>query len=142
MGPVAFVAADFDKNGSTDLAITNAIYSTQTVTVMLNGAIVALYPGSLSFPETVVGSKSKPLTMQLSNPGTTPLTVHSIAISGADPRDFTETNNCGGRVPVAKVCTVTVEFQPTAKGRSSAVLTIKDNALRGTQSVPLVGTGD
>jgi hypothetical protein len=142
MGPVAFVAADFDKNGGADLAVTNAIYSTHTVTVILNEATVALYLSSLSFPETVVGSKSKPLTLRLSNPGTTSLAVHSIAISGADPGDFTETNNCGKRVQVTKVCAVTVEFLPTARGKRSAVLTIKDNALRGTQSVPLTGTGD
>src|SRR6266487_3103650 len=30
IGPNAFVAADFDQDGSTDLAVTNAIYSTSS----------------------------------------------------------------------------------------------------------------
>jgi hypothetical protein len=141
IGPVSFTGADFDKNGSVDLAVTNAIYSTSTVTVLLNDPVVALFPSSLNFPETSIGSKSNSKTVQFKNPGTSSVALHSIRISGADPADFAETNDCGKTLAAGKSCTVSVDFQPTEKGKRSAVLTFSNNALRGAQTISLAGTG-
>ena len=138
IGPAAFVAADFDQDGGMDLAVTNA---NSTVTVMLNEVVAALFPGALNFPHTVVGTNSKNRTVRFSNPGTVSAVLDSIKISGPNADDFAETNNCGASVLPGKSCTVTLDFQPTAKGKRSAVLIFTDNALHGTQTVPLGGTG-
>jgi hypothetical protein len=140
IGPAGFVAADFDQNGSTDLAVTNAIYSTSTVTVMLNEAVAALSQGSLKFPKTAVGSKSTVKKVQFSNSGTVAIGITSISITGADIGDFVQTSTCGNSLAVGKSCTVSVDFQPTQKGKRSAVLTFNDTALSGLQAVSLVGT--
>jgi hypothetical protein len=141
IGPVAIFGADFDGNGSKDLAVVNSIYSTSAVTVMMNEAVAALFPSSLTFPETTLSTESAKLTVLLSNPGTASIAVNSIKISGTAAGDFTETNNCRRNVAVGKSCTVVVYFEPTQKGRRSATLTFNDNALRGVQTVSLVGTG-
>lgn len=59
IGPAGFVAADFDQNGSTDLAVTNAIYSTSTVNVMLNEAVAALSRGVLNFPKLQLAARAQ-----------------------------------------------------------------------------------
>lgn len=140
IGPAGFVAADFDQNGSADLAVTNAIYSTSTVTVMLNEAVAALSRGVLNFPKTAVGSKSTVKKVQFSNPGTVAVGITSISVTGADSGDFAQTSTCGNSLAVGKSCTVSVDFQPTQKGKRSAVLTFNDTALGGLQAVPLAGT--
>lgn len=140
IGPVSLVAGEF-KTGSTDLAVTNAIYSTNTVTVLLNEPVAALFPTSLSFPQTAIGSKSESKVVQFSNPGTVSIAIASIRISGADAGDFAETNNCGKTLAVGKSCTVSVDFQPAAKGKRFAVLTFNDSALRAAQTISLEGTG-
>ncbi len=140
IGPVSLVAGEF-KTGSTDLAVTNAVYSTNTVTVLLNDPVPALFPSSLNFPETAIGSKSNSKAVQFNNPGTVSIAIDSIRISGADAGDFAETNNCGKTLAVGKTCTVSVDFQPAAKGKRSAVLIFNDNAIRGAQAISLGGTG-
>ena len=129
IGPVSLVAGDFDNNGSTDLALTNAIYDTDTVTVMLNGAVVALSSGSVTFPKTVVGSTSKAKNVQFSNPGTAPVDISSISITGADAAEFSETNSCGNSLAAGKSCTIKIDFKPAQKGKRSAVLSFNDTAL-------------
>ena len=141
IGPAAFVAADFDNNGGMDLAVTNAIYSTSMVTVILHEAVSALFPNSLKFGGIVVGAISTARAVQFSNPGTVPVAIQSIKVSGLNAGDFAETNNCGTKLPVGKSCTVSITFQPTAKGARSATLTFSNNALSGVQTVSLSGTG-
>lgn len=135
IGPAGFVAADFDQNGSTDLAMTNAIYSTSTVTVMLNEAVAALSRGVLNSPKTAVGSKSTVKKVQFSNPGTVAIGITSISVTGADIGDFAQTRSCGNSLAIGKSCTVSVDFQPTQKGKR-----FNDTALGGLQAVPLAGT--
>lgn len=141
IGPASFVAADFDNNGGIDLAVTNAIYSTSMVTVILHQPVSALFPNSLKFAGTLVGALSNPKAVQFSNPGAVPVAIHSIRLSGLNAADFAQTNNCGTKLAVGMSCTVTITFQPTAKGARSATLTFSDNALSGVQTVSLSGTG-
>ncbi len=138
--PFALVAADFDGNGSTDLAATNN-YATGSVTVLLNKPVVALASSALTFPATVVGTKSPAQTATLSNPGTVGVSIRSISVSGANAADFALTNSCGSTIAVGKMCSVSIVFQPSQKGERSATLKFTDNALSGVQNVRLVGTG-
>ena len=141
LGPSGVVAADFDKNGSTDLAVTNAIYSTSSLTVMLNMPVSALFPNALSFPGTAVGSKSVAKKVQFSNPGTAVVSLRSVSLLGANPGDFLQSSTCGQSLAAGASCTVTITFQPQAKGNRSAQLRFSDNAIGGSQTVTLSGTG-
>ena len=104
---------------------------------------VALSPAGLIFPIQSVNSTSAPQTVTLTNGGSTALTIASIALTGADAADFSQTNNCSGSVAALGQCTITVTFTPKATGTLTAQITITDNspAPNSTQVVDLTGTG-
>ncbi|GAA3121022.1 hypothetical protein GCM10010530_48820 [Kribbella aluminosa] len=100
------------------------------------GPILNANPGSLSFPDTSVGSASPTQTVTLTNSGTASATVSGVAATG----DFSQTNNCGA-VPVGASCTVTVTFRPTASGARSGGVTVTSNANNSPTSISLTGNG-
>jgi len=116
------------------------------VTVPLTGTAVAplivVNPVTLSLPDTVRGTSSTG-TVSISNTGTAPLTLFSIAITEESP--FTETNNCGASLTAGGGCAITITFAPsrgTALGQKIATLTISDNSggIKSKQTVTLTGT--
>jgi uncharacterized repeat protein (TIGR03803 family) len=99
---------------------------------------------SLAFPNQTVNTSSASLSVTLSNAGAGSLGISSIAISGANASDFSQTNNCGTSVAANASCTITVTFKPTAAGARAGTLTITDNSngVAGSgQTVSLSGTG-
>ncbi len=80
------------------------------------------------------------MPVMLTNPGTGPLTINSIAASG----DFAQMNTCPmspATLPPLGTCTINVTFTPTALGARTGALTFTDNARGSPQTVPLTGTG-
>jgi hypothetical protein len=77
----------------------------------------------------------------VTNSGTAILNISSIAITGTNVADFSQTNTCGSTLAVMASCTVSVSFTPTTTGTRTAALTINDNAPGAPQSVPLSGSG-
>jgi hypothetical protein len=69
------------------------------------------------------------------------MTVSGLALGGADPGDFSETNNCGTTLVAGAECGIFVTFLPTATGTRSATLTATDNASDSPQTVTLSGMG-
>jgi hypothetical protein len=102
----------------------------------------ALSPQSENFGTHKVGMRTVARTITLTNNGTTPLTIDSIAITGTDPHDFAESKTCGSSLNPGHSCTISVTFDAQAKGARSAGLTVTDNAFVGTETVSLSGTGD
>ena len=104
-------------------------------------------PADLEFTTTAIGSSSQPAPVELINTGGLPLTVTSIAMAGADPGDFSETDNCQtppAPAPVAAggQCTIKVTFTPqVANIERTAVMTIYANVYGGQLTVDLAGTG-
>lgn len=92
---------------------------------------------SLTFTSQPAGSTSASQAVNLSNTGTAPLTIASIATSG----DFSQTNNCGSSVAAGTSCTINVVFNPTATGSRNGTLTINDDVASSPQTVLLGGTG-
>ena len=90
-------------------------------------------------------TQSPPMMATLTNNQSGPLAINSIQITGADPGDFIESDNCpispnntlGGGLS----CTITVTFKPTASGKRSAKVTINDNANNTPQTIYLTGDG-
>ena len=121
----------------------NAEGSPQTVALSGTGigTDVALSPNSVDFGNQEVGTSSVRIPVTLSNLGEITLEIKQIAIKGADPNDFSQTNNCGSSVPPKGKCTITVTFTPTAKGARSANVSISDNDPTSPQTVPLSGNG-
>jgi hypothetical protein len=121
----------------------NASGSPQAVTLIGFGtsATAGLSATVLTFGSQSVGSTSTTQIVTLTNGGNTALSITSIQMTGANPGDFGQTNNCGSSVPAPGTCTINVTFTPTASGSRTATLTITDNATGSPQTVSLTGTG-
>jgi 6-phosphogluconolactonase (cycloisomerase 2 family) len=100
---------------------------------------VTLVPSSLSFSSTVVGSTSASQPLTVTNSGTGPLHISNIGFSGANPGDFTQTNNCTSPVTVNASCTISVSFKPQAVGVRTSSISISDEATNSPQSVGVSG---
>ena len=100
---------------------------------------IGLSPSSLTFGNQAVGTSSQPQTVNLTNTGTTNLSVTSVSVTGADAGDFTETNNCT-TVAAQGTCTINVTFTPTVTGTRTAALSIADNAPGNPQTLSVSGT--
>jgi len=138
---VTFTPTDYGGVNGTLSVTDNATGSPQKVALSGTGTAVVLSPTAIEFGNQKVGTSSVPIKVTLSNLGTSSLSITQIAIKGADPNDFSQTNNCGTSVPPQSKCTITVTFTPTAKGSRSANVSITDNDPTSPQAVPLSGNG-
>ncbi len=122
------------------LSISDQVHSQ---TVGLNGTGVAppgvsLSPLNVSFGAWGVGLDAPVQTVTLTNNGGLPLTITSMAVTG----DFAiASTTCGSTLAAGDACNLLMRFAPSAAGARTGVLTLIDNAARGTQSVSLSGTG-
>ena len=121
----------------------SATGSPQTVSVSGAGttSTVSVSPSNLSFGSQSVGTTSSAQMITLTNSGNVALTISSLAISGANAGDFTQTNNCGSNVAAGANCTIGVTFAPTASGSRAASLSIADSASGSPQIVSFGGNG-
>jgi sugar lactone lactonase YvrE len=113
----------------------------RTVAGLVQGSAPAAvpFPNPLVFPSEALRT-SNTLTVTLNDRGALPTSVSTVAISGTNASDFSETNNCTGRSLAAGAsCVINVKFTASVAGTESAVLTMTDTA--GTQNVALAGTG-
>jgi len=101
-------------------------------------------PTSMAFAATVLGTTSTNQTVTVSNPGSAPLSIASIATTGAQATDFAIASGgscaAGASVAPGANCSILVRFVPTAAGARAATLTIGHNASGGSSSVALSGT--
>jgi hypothetical protein len=104
---------------------------------------VTLSPTSLSYTTQTVGTTSAAKTSTLTNSGSAPLAISSIAVGGANAGDFSQTNNCpigGSTLAAGASCTISVTFSPTAAGTRSATVSVTDDASGSPQTLALSGT--
>jgi hypothetical protein len=97
--------------------------TTTTTGSTTSAPVVTSSSTALSF--TAGAASAQALTLTNAGPGT--FAISSLAVSGADPGDFTATDTCAA-VPAGSPCTVNVMFQPQASGARSATLQISSNA--------------
>jgi Abnormal spindle-like microcephaly-assoc'd, ASPM-SPD-2-Hydin len=121
------------------LTVSASGQTTQVIQLTGNGTAPAetLTPTALAFEPQLTGTTSLPLSVQISNSGTGPLTITSLQTSG----DFAQSNACGSPVIPGTNCIVQVTFTPTALGNRTGVLTITDNAAGSPHTVALSGQG-
>ena len=100
---------------------------------------VTLSPSSLTFPATTVGQSSATQTVTFSTVSAISLT--SIAITGGNAGDFSQTNNCNISMPEGSGCQIVVTFKPTTTGPRSSTIVFMDTAPSSPQSVAISGTG-
>jgi len=114
-------------------------------TVNLTGALtaVALSSASVAFPAQLVSTTSGSQSVTLTNASaSTNITVFNLKLSGLNPGDFAETDNCvtSSPIPPGGTCKIALTFAPASQGNRTAILSINDNSA-GPQTVNLTGTG-
>jgi hypothetical protein len=115
------------------------------LSVQLSGAgvtatpAVTLNPTTLTFPDTLAGSTSAPLTATLTNTGGAPLTISKIAVTG----DYSEMDNCPLTTSLAAgaSCVLSVTFKPAKSGADNSSVTITANTTPATTTLAVNGTG-
>jgi hypothetical protein len=117
----------------------NAAGSPQTVALTGTGQAPALQLSSTSLSfSTNLGTAAASQMLILTNSGTAPLTVSSIALTGTNASAFSQTNACTLIAPAA-TCSVTINLTASIAGTYAASLSIADNATGSPQSVTLTG---
>jgi hypothetical protein len=117
-----------DEYGSQSVALSGTAVAVPTV---------ALTPGSLTFPLTIVGARADPQQILVTNAGAGQLTVASVSITG----DFTETNDCINQsVTGPYSCGVLVTFAPSAPGTRTGVITVTGSQPGQQMTAILTGT--
>ena len=94
---------------------------------------------ALTFASTAAGATSAAQTVTLSNTGTAPLLVATIAASDAVFKITGGTCAVGTSVAAGASCTVTVAFAPTVAGAATGTLTFGHNASPNSSAVALSG---
>jgi len=109
----------------------------------ISSAVPEVYftPPSLTFATQAEGTTSAAQNINLTNNGTSSLTITNITIAGADPGDFAQTNNCPATLAAGFSCNIAVTFTPKAVGTRTATVTVTDSASGSPQSANLTGTG-
>jgi Beta-propeller repeat/Cep192 domain 4/Divergent InlB B-repeat domain len=129
-------------SGTGTCTITMNAAQAVTATFNVSGAPATTFSlGNLMFGDQDLGATSGSQMVTLTNSGNATLNIMSIALTGTNPADFTQSNTCGTSVDAAHNCVFTVTFTPTAVGTRAASITIIDNAAGSPQTVSLSGTG-
>ena len=134
-------AASGARTGTLTIASSDPVNPMLQVPINGTGTALALSPTAIAFPNQTVGTTSTSWAVTLSNAGPVALTLNSIALSGANPTDFTMNNRCGATLASGRSCTVSLRFAPNAAGALSASLTINSSDAVVSASVALSGTG-
>jgi hypothetical protein len=97
---------------------------------------------TVDFGSCVIGV-STPQVYTITNIGTGPMSVNSVAISGTNQDQFllTDTNTYPVTVAASGTMTFTVNFHPTSEGAKTATLTVTDGVTREAHVYTLTGTG-
>jgi len=132
-GPTSVAVGDFNGDGRLDLAF--------PASLLLQTPFASLSSSNLNFGNQLVGTTSAANTVTVSNPSGLALTISSIAVTGTNAADFSQTNTCGTGLAIGASCTITVTFKPAQTGPRTASVTITDNAAGSPQTIGLSGTG-
>ena len=120
--------------------IDNAANSPQTVPLSGTGVEPAtLTPASVTYAAQKLGTTSAAKTFTLTNNQPIALTGVTISATG----DFKESaKTCGTSLAAGSTCSISIVFKPTATGKRTGQLSVKDSAKNSPQAASLSGTGD
>jgi len=97
-----------------------------------------LVPGEIDFGTQPVAATSPPKTATVVNRSSQTVTIRDVTASGID---FSESDNCHGRLAAGARCTITVTFTPASTGSRLGTVLIATDFPRSLFLV-LAGTGE
>jgi Abnormal spindle-like microcephaly-assoc'd, ASPM-SPD-2-Hydin len=112
-----------------------------TVSILLESDTLTLSPASLSFAPQLVGTLSGAQAETVTNTGTSAVLISTVALSGANAADFSQSNTCVSSLAAGANCTISVTFTASQFGPRSASITITDSTVGSPHSVSVNGIG-
>jgi arylsulfate sulfotransferase len=103
---------------------------------------VTIAPSPVTFLAISQGAVGTPTTIVVTNSGTGALSITSVVVAGANPKDFSTTNSCSGSIASMGTCNIVVNFTPSDSGALSETITITDNAATSPQVINVSGTAN
>jgi hypothetical protein len=120
----------------------NACMSPQIIALSGKGTEITMSPSPVTFGSETVGITSAPMTVTVTNHGTTAVKVTSATIAGLNKGDFAITSNtCTTISASGGTCSITITFTPAASGVRTGTLSLIDNDKGSPQTDALTGTG-
>ena len=139
---VTFTPAAVGSRTASIVVADNACMSPQKIALSGKGTELTLSPSPVAFGSQAVGTTSAPLTVTVTNHGTTAVTATGATITGTNKTDFAiASNGCKTIVANGGSCTITVSFTPSATGARTGTLSLTDNDKGSPQTDVLSGTG-
>jgi hypothetical protein len=114
-----------------------ANFSTSVLMVVPIISVIEVRPASLTFGNQRVDSVSTALTVTVRNTGNGPFTIRGYTTSG----DFGYQTTCPVTLEPLATCTIDVTFKPLTAVALTGQLVIDSDAVEGTSTVTLSGTG-
>ena len=123
--------------------------STQSVPLYGTGQsishLLAASANTVNMGSQSTGLLSASTAVQISNTGTSPVTLSGITISGTNAADFVlaapATGSCAPSIPSGTMCSVNIQFLPSIVGPETATLTLASNSSAGPLLITLLGEG-
>ncbi len=110
-------------------------------TGILAGPSIATAPEALDFGAQRVGRKSEVRVVRVTNRAQEPVSIVDVGLDDAGAGFAIQAEDCrGAAVAPAEGCRVSVTFTPSADGRATATLSVRDS-LQGSTQVALAGNG-
>jgi uncharacterized repeat protein (TIGR03803 family) len=92
-----------------------------------DGSITTNATNNTALGSTLLGGSPLSQTYTITNSGTAPLTLGTVAIGGTNAGDFTVTHQPASSVAIGGSTTFTVQFAPTAAGTRAATVSFTEN---------------
>jgi len=108
-----------------------------TTMVVQFAPAVTISPSGLTFSNQPLNTISRTRSATITNTGTGPLTITSVAASN----DYAASSTCTAPINPSGSCVVNVTFTPTSVGTITGAITITDDAANSPQTLALSGTG-
>lgn len=137
-------AGSGSRTATVNISTTANVNPNPTVVLKGTGTQVNLDATVITFAPQAIGTQSASQSVTLTNTGPAALRITAVGLTGANPGDFSQTNNCpiGGSLGAGGSCRANVRFTPTAVGTRTATLSITTNDLgTPTATVALSGIG-
>ncbi len=103
--------------------------------------ILTLNPNSIRFPDQSALTVSAPIPITITNSGSGPATIRSLALSPATSAFQITSDALPLTIPAGGTATVSVTFAPPTLGFVSTSLIVTSSAIGSPQSIGLSGTG-
>ena len=131
------------SDGVLDIAFSASIDNAKVSAIEVRQAGLVLSPEKIDFAPTDLGSSAGPVSLTVQNSSPNSVTVTGVAVSGADPGDFSVADVFPLLIPAGNSTALDVSFTPTAAGVRGASLSVmtQEGVPTSPAEVVLSGTG-